>query len=151
MTLDRNGLEILNRAECLALLASRPVGRVAVSAHALPAILPVTYRLLGDDVIFATGTGSKSLAVTHGNVIAFEVDDTDPATCSGWSVLVVGIARQLDERDSGWAAARGLDLHPWVGRRAANLIRLQTDRLSGRRLCGELAVAEHPGPVAARR
>jgi hypothetical protein len=57
--LDRNGLEILPRAECLRLLATRPVGRVGVSRHALPAILPVTYRMLGEDIVFATGTGSS--------------------------------------------------------------------------------------------
>jgi nitroimidazol reductase NimA-like FMN-containing flavoprotein (pyridoxamine 5'-phosphate oxidase superfamily) len=132
--LDRNGLAILSRSECLILLASRPVGRVGVSRHALPAILPVTYRLLGEDVIFATGTGSKSLAVADENVIAFEVDDVDPITHSGWSILVVGKARPVDERDPDWDAAHSLDLHPWVGHHAVQLIRLPTDRLTGRRL-----------------
>ncbi len=134
MALDRHGLEILTRQECLALLSSRPVGRVGLSAYALPAILPVTYRMLDEHVVFATATGSKSLAVAHENVIAFEVDDVDPATRSGWSVLAVGVAREVTERDPDWLAARRLDLHPWAGRHAVHLIRLPTDRLSGRRL-----------------
>lgn len=149
MSLDRNGLEILSRGECLTLLAARPVGRVAISADALPLILPVSYRLLGEDVLFATGTGSKSLA--HGNVIAFEVDDVDPATRCGWSVLAVGVARHVDERHPDWAAARRLDLHPWVGRNAVQLVRLATDRLSGRRLSTAVGPISAPVAVPARR
>lgn len=139
--MDRNGLEILSRAECLALLASRPVGRIGVSAYALPAILPVTYRLLGESVVFATGVGSKSLAVSHGNVVAFEVDEIDAESRAGWSVLVVGIAHEIGERDPDWEVARDLDLRPWVGRHAVTLIRLGTERLSGRRLAGGAVAA----------
>lgn len=134
MTVDRNGLEILDREECLALLRSQPVGRIALSAHALPAILPVTYALVSDAIVFATGAGSKSLTVSHGDVIAFEVDDFDPPTRSGWSVLTVGVARELREPDPDWEAARRLGLRPWVGRHATRVVQLATDRISGRRL-----------------
>lgn len=137
MTVDDNGLEILSRAQCLELLATRPVGGVALTRNALPTILPVTYGLLGSDVVFATGAGSKYLAVPRETVIAFEVDDVDPVSRSGWSVLAVGVAGHLDEDDPDWAAAMALDLHPWVGRRAEGLIRLRTDHLSGRRLTGQ--------------
>jgi hypothetical protein len=136
MVVDRNGLEILSRLQCLSLLAGCSVGRVAVSRHALPVILPVTYGLLGEDVVFATGTGSKSLAAAHQNVIAFEVDDIDLVTRSGWTVVAVGVGGRVDERDSDWQSAIDLDVRPWVGGHAVHLIRLATDRLSGRRLVG---------------
>jgi nitroimidazol reductase NimA-like FMN-containing flavoprotein (pyridoxamine 5'-phosphate oxidase superfamily) len=138
--IDRNGLEILTRDECLALLGASQVGRVAVSRYALPAILPVNFAMLGDDIVFATGTGSKSLAIDDETVIAFEVDAIDPADRTGWSVLAVGKARPFDERDPDVAAARELDLHPWVGRHAVDLIRMPTERLTGRRL---IESAEH--------
>jgi uncharacterized protein len=134
VVLDWNGLEILSRLECLSLLATRPVGRVAISRYALPVILPVAYRLLGEDVVFATGSGSQSLALAHENVIAFEVDEIDLATRSGWSVAVVGLARRVQEGDPDWQAATDLDLRPWVGHHPVHLLRLATDRLSGRRL-----------------
>jgi uncharacterized protein len=132
--IDRNGLEILTRSDCLERLSSAQVGRVAVSRYALPAILPVNYAMVGDDIVFATGTGSKSLAIADETVVAFEVDEMDPITRTGWSVLAVGKARPLDERDVDMEAARKLDLHPWVGHHAVELIRLPTERLSGRRL-----------------
>ena len=144
-------MEILSRHDCLSLLASRPVGRVGVSRHALPVIFPVTYCLLGEDVLFATGTGSKSLAVAHENVIAFEIDEIDPASRSGWSVVVVGVARRIDERDPDWQAATDLDVRPWVGRHAVNLIRLGTERLSGRRLIAGRAVGDEPNRLPALR
>jgi uncharacterized protein len=131
---DRNGMGILSRSACLRLLAASTVGRVAVSRRALPTILPVNYAMLGDDIVFATGTGSKSLAIAEEVVIAFEVDEVDLVTRSGWSVVVVGKARRVDERDSDWEEAQFLNLDPWVGRYAIELVRLPTDRLTGRRL-----------------
>jgi len=139
---DRNGMEILSRSECLFLLATRSVGRVAVSRHALPTILPVNYAMLGEEIVFATGTGSISLAGAEEVVLAFEVDEADPVTRSGWSVVVVGKARRIDERNSDWEAARCLNLEPWVGRHAVELVRLKSHRLTGRRICPA------DGPVA---
>jgi nitroimidazol reductase NimA-like FMN-containing flavoprotein (pyridoxamine 5'-phosphate oxidase superfamily) len=124
--------DVLSRSECLFLLAARSMGRVAVSRRALPTIQPVNYALLGEDILFATGTGSMSLAIGEEVVIAFEVDDVDPATRSGWSIVVVGKARKVDELDSDSEAARCLNLDPWVGRHAIELVRLPTDRLTGR-------------------
>jgi len=148
MVVDRNGLEILPRSECLRLLESRPVGRLAVTRHALPAILPVNYRLVGEDVVFATGTGSKSLSVDRQQVVAFEVDDFDAATRWGWSVLVVGVLRRIPAGGHQWHEVREWCAEPWVGRHATELVRLGTERLSGRRLVprgGQLE--EHPGAL----
>ncbi len=132
--LDRNGLQILSRNQCLKLLATRFIGRIGLSRDALPTILPVNYRVVDDDVIYATGTGTKSLAAARHQVVAFEVDDADSEMEIGWSVVVVGIPRELDDRDLRREEARELGLHPWIGERAPFLYRLATDRISGRRL-----------------
>ncbi len=59
-TVDRRtGLEVLERHECLRLLASQPVGRVAVVVDAWPMIFPVNYALDGDSIVFRTDEGSK--------------------------------------------------------------------------------------------
>lgn len=147
MAFDRNGLEILSRPECLALLGSQPVGRLAITSSSLPAILPVTFQLIDEDVIFATGTGAKSRAIRKGTVLAFEVDEIDPGTHAGWSVLVVGRARELDPRRTPSGLRQQLDLKPWAGRHATKLIRLPTERLSGRRLAVRV-LRELPGSAA---
>ncbi|NVI91726.1 pyridoxamine 5'-phosphate oxidase family protein [Actinomadura sp. BRA 177] len=87
-------LEILGRAECVALLRSAPVGRVVYTDQALPAIQPVTFVLDGDEaVVVRTAPGSKFDAALRGAIVAFEVDAFDPAARTGWSVTAVGQAR----------------------------------------------------------
>ncbi|HET9070807.1 MAG TPA: pyridoxamine 5'-phosphate oxidase family protein [Acidimicrobiales bacterium] len=134
MPLDRNGLEILPRDACLELLRSRTIGRVGLTRDALPTILPVNYRLVDEQIVYATGTGSKSLAALHEQVVAFEVDDADSARREGWSVVVVGIPRELDDGDRHATRAVAMGLRPWIGERAPYLFRLSTERLTGRRV-----------------
>src|SRR6476646_11639130 len=74
------GLEILSTDECLDLLRSQTLGRVAVQIGATPAISPVNYALLDDDVVFRTDPGTKLSAALMRTMVAYEVDDTDPAT-----------------------------------------------------------------------
>lgn len=148
MPVDRNGLEILSRDECLELLATRTIGRIGLSRDALPTILPVNYRVVDDDVIYATGTGTKSLAALHHQVVAFEVDDADGDRHVGWSVVVVGIPAELDPRDLRRQHAEQLGLRPWVGPRAPYLYRLSTDRMTGRRVV--ITDGAAPSPLASR-
>ena len=104
--LDRNGLVVLNRAQCLELLSRVTFGRVAVTIDALPVILPVNFRLVDERIVFHTGPGSKLDAATVGAVVAFEVDGVDPVSHSGWSVIVTGVARELTDRDDIHALER---------------------------------------------
>jgi len=90
---DRHGLEVLSRSECLRLLATTPVGRVALSIGALPVVLPVNFALDGESVVFRTGPGSKLEAATRQAVVAFQADHVDLADETGWSVLLTGVAR----------------------------------------------------------
>ena len=96
MDTDRNGLQILDETECLALVASATLGRVAISSGALPTILPINYRLVDRTVLFRTGRGTKLDAATANAVVAFEVDDFDPVEHTGWSVNLIGVARDLE-------------------------------------------------------
>ena len=89
------GLEILSTRDCLDLLRSRTLGHVAVQIGDAPAILPVNYALLDDEVVFRTDPGTKLSAALMRTMVAFEVDDTDLATRSAWSVLVVGYSEQV--------------------------------------------------------
>ncbi|HEX4905274.1 MAG TPA: pyridoxamine 5'-phosphate oxidase family protein, partial [Acidimicrobiales bacterium] len=64
MEIDRNGLEVLDRDECLRLLAQATLGRVGVTIGALPCVVPVNYRIVGDEVVIRTGAGTKLDAAT---------------------------------------------------------------------------------------
>jgi uncharacterized protein len=84
----------LDKALCLRLLARKMIGRVVFTDSALPAAQPVTYLLDGEEVVFRTGGGSK-LAATRGAVVAFQVDEIDADTRTGWTVLGVGEAYEV--------------------------------------------------------
>jgi uncharacterized protein len=110
---DHAGLEILPLAECLRLLASVPVGRVGFRADGEVVVLPVNYVVDGQDVVFRTARGSKLSAAEDQNLVAFEADDYDPQTRSGWSVMISGHAETVYEDTQIQRLAR-LDLHPWA-------------------------------------
>jgi uncharacterized protein len=138
MQLDRNGLEVLSRAECLRLLAQSRVGRVVVTDRALPAAFPVNFALLDEDVVFMTTTGSKLEAAQGEEVMAFEADDIDPVLRSGWSVLVQGLASLISD-PAELEAARALRLEPWVPAVDFQFVRIRAELVSGRRLLPKAA------------
>jgi uncharacterized protein len=130
---DRNGLEVLDRDDCLRLLAGATLGRIGVTSGALPTILPVNFWLDGDRIVVLTGEGSKLDAATRNAVVAFEVDDVDPMYHCGWSVVVTGVARAVSDPDE-LAALQRAPLTRWAPRGDGKMIAISTDMISGRRI-----------------
>jgi len=130
-TTDRNGLEVLGARECLQLLKSANLGRIAITSKALPVILPINYRVDADQILFRTTAGTKLDAATQNAVVAFEVDHVDSVYHSGWSVMVTGIARDATDevpRDERSATPR------WAPGADDRLVAISIDQISGRRL-----------------
>jgi hypothetical protein len=69
----------------------------------------------------------------RGAVVAFEVDHLDPASRTGWSVLVLGVAELVTDQEV-LARARVLGPHPWASGRKEYLIRIPLGVVSGRRI-----------------
>jgi nitroimidazol reductase NimA-like FMN-containing flavoprotein (pyridoxamine 5'-phosphate oxidase superfamily) len=80
-----SGLHTLDRAECIELLRTVTVGRIAFTERGLPAIQPVNFSMDGSNVIIRTSSGGKLAAAVTGAMVAFETDEVDAATRSGWS------------------------------------------------------------------
>jgi nitroimidazol reductase NimA-like FMN-containing flavoprotein (pyridoxamine 5'-phosphate oxidase superfamily) len=132
---DRNGLEVLGRDECLRLLATATIGRVGLSSAALPSVLPVNFRLVGDRVLFRTGRGSKLDAATRNAVVAFEVDDFDLMDHTGWSVVVVGVARDMTDDEVAELDARDrVRVARWVPGPDDRMVAVFCELVSGRRI-----------------
>ena len=115
-------VEQIAHDEALELLASVPYGRVVFTLAALPAIRPVNHLLDGGDIVIRTRllTGISAALATHAAaveqasdlVVAYEADLIDPVDRTGWSVVVTGLARQVEDPER---LARIADrLHPWV-------------------------------------
>jgi nitroimidazol reductase NimA-like FMN-containing flavoprotein (pyridoxamine 5'-phosphate oxidase superfamily) len=129
---DRNGLEVLGRDDCLALLGSASFGRLGLTSRALPTILPVNFWFDGARILVRTGEGSKLHAATAGAVVAFEVDHVDPVEHAGWSVVVTGPAIEITDPDE-LARLRHAPLPHWSPS-DGHVVAIDPAIVSGRRL-----------------
>jgi uncharacterized protein len=126
----------LDLDECLRLLASTNLGRVAVNVPDWPPLIrPVNY--IFDDssksVIFRSGRGSKFHALTRAQRAAFEVDGSEPASQTAWSVIVVGPVEEVTNA-AELARLDRSELRPWVPVEAAHWMRIRTTATTGRRI-----------------
>lgn len=132
MFLPARALEDLSTDECLEHLATTRVGRVAFTTSALPTVVPLTYAIKGQHLLLATGADSRLAKAADHGVLAFEIDDVDSSTHTGWSVVVTGVA-EVVEGPEGRAEAASV-VAPWLPERAELLIRLPCTRVTGRRI-----------------
>ncbi len=125
---DHNGLEVLDRTECLRLLREAAIGRIALSHRALPTVVPVSFALDDDRILVRTGDGARLHAAQSDAVVAFEVDDFDVERGTGWSVLVTG--RASLERDASVVAR----VPRWPANDVDDVISISIELVSGRRI-----------------
>lgn len=131
--LDSAGLEVLDAEECLRLLATVPIGRVVFTDKALPGILPVDFLLYDGMIVLSTGDGNKLTAALRNIVVAFEADEFDVKTRTGWSVTVIGHARLVHDGPER-AELSALDLTPWTPGQREHFIVISTEIVTGRRM-----------------
>lgn len=127
-------LHDLSEEECLELLSSHSVGRIAVVADGKPLVFPVNYVVEGRTVAFRTDPGTKLDWATMGHV-AFELDSADPETREGWSVLVQGVGREVTDAIDAWSeriTSRALE--PWAGGAKEHWVAISAPHISGRRI-----------------
>jgi len=125
-------LDVLSREECELHLAGGGVGRFVFLAPQGPVALPVNFRYLDGDVLFRTRP-KGALAAAAGTTVSVEVDRIDDAMSEGWSVLVTGRARLVDD-PAELEQAADLGIEPWPGGRREALMRIETEMISGRRI-----------------
>ena len=133
----------LDRGACLALLGTVSLGRLVFSYRALPDVLPVDFRLDGENVLLLLAGGSPAATASQDAVVAFEADDFIAGAGvprTGWSVTVVGRVHEV--LDPGqWL--RAADLDTWAGNGPGRLHTVSTQRISGYHL---VAVPQSPAP-----
>ena len=123
----------LMKSECFALLARAHLGRVAAVDDRGPIVFPVNFVLDRHMVVFRTDAGTKLDAACRGSRVAFEVDGTDTAAHTGWSVVVRGEAIEVTD-PAELARLRKLPLHPWAPGAKAHYVRILPAALTGRRI-----------------
>ena len=104
----------LDRRACRDLRASVAVGRVAMATPVGPRIIPVSYSLHGDAIVFRTAPYSELSTYGWDTELAFEVDDLDYETREGWSVVAVGRAHLVSDPDEVQRIRHEGQPHPWA-------------------------------------
>lgn len=131
-----DGFRELGRQECLRLLANVPVGRIVHTRQALPAVLPVNFGLDDDgSVLLRTSAASELVRAIDGTVVAFEADEVDAATHSGWSVVVTGKATVVTDPAEQERLARTGPCS-WVPSPEEVFVRIEPELVTGRELVG---------------
>jgi nitroimidazol reductase NimA-like FMN-containing flavoprotein (pyridoxamine 5'-phosphate oxidase superfamily) len=139
MTRDKHRITELDEQQCHDLLTAHAarLGRVAFAEGGdpdWPTVLPVNYAYVDGAVYFRTFEGSKLYAALRHQRVAFEVDAIDAAWHDGWSVVALG---SLDVvRDRALMAVVDADLASWAAGSSEQLVRLEIDQLTGRRVIG---------------
>lgn len=110
------------------------IGRVAWSSRKGPQIFPVTYVVHDDTVIFRTDAHGPLVGLQGGEPVVFEVDDFDPGTRCGWSVVVRGRAYGTQRSARAAELWREADPVPWAGGSRPLFISITIDEISGRRV-----------------
>ncbi|MFE6828456.1 pyridoxamine 5'-phosphate oxidase family protein [Streptomyces sp. NPDC057690] len=135
--MDANdGFRELDRQECLGRLVTVPVGRIVYTRQALPAVLPVNFRLDHDSaVLVRTSASSHLVSAIDGAVVAFEADEVDADAHSGWSVVVMGSAALVTDPAEH---ARLLRTGPmsWAPAPHEVFVRIAPESVTGRELMG---------------
>jgi uncharacterized protein len=132
MIYAERSLMALSHPECVALLSGAQVGRAVFTERAMPAVVPVNFIVQDDAVVMSTAADTRLAAAASRGVLAFQVDDIDPVTRSGWSVVVVGVAELVDSPAE--QARIHVMLQPWAPGRNVVFVRLPLKVVTGRRI-----------------
>jgi nitroimidazol reductase NimA-like FMN-containing flavoprotein (pyridoxamine 5'-phosphate oxidase superfamily) len=132
-------VEELVESEALRLVQQGQVGRIGFTGQFGPVVLPVNYKVIGEDVVCrvelyaALGEDLRTGIPGAGYRVAFEVDELQPPARAGWLVLIQGTAHHVDDEASRAELARA-GIEQWVAADSALFMRITPVYVSGRRM-----------------
>lgn len=132
MTAAWTRVELLDEAESMRSLSSARWGRCAWNGADGPRIVPVNHSVLDGNVLIRTGLYTDLADVAHGSPVAYESDELDEGLASGWSVVVLGRAEQVEDPDEVKALFKRMS-EPWALGHRPVLVRIVPTQVTGRR------------------
>lgn len=134
MTHDQRGSEVIDVEECRHLLeqagSSGKVGHLAINREGSPPhVIPINFSVYGQMILMRLGPG---FAAHHldGTRVTFEVDDSEPYSKKGWSVVVTGTAHLVTYEE---VARLGSNVpEPIVSHPGMRVFSIELESVSGR-------------------
>jgi hypothetical protein len=126
----RPELRELSAEQCAAHLVPGGVGRLVFVTERGPVAHPVNFAFNDGDVVVSTSVDQAD-RLERAERVSFEIDRVDEAMSEGWSVLLTGLARRVDDPDELVELSR-LALEPWAGGDRHALVRIRPEFITGR-------------------
>ena len=95
-----------------------------------PVALPVNFEFTEDQIVFSTDD-LKASVLGSDQMVGFEIDRVDEALSEGWSVLVTGTCRRIEDPEELQRLA-SLDLEAWAGGDRHTLMAIRPAETTGR-------------------
>jgi nitroimidazol reductase NimA-like FMN-containing flavoprotein (pyridoxamine 5'-phosphate oxidase superfamily) len=127
-----DAMQVLDEQQCWALLQHAKVGRLAVDVAGEPDIFPINYVVDERSIVFRTAAGTKLAGAVLMGKVAFEIDGYEPDTNAAWSVVVKGVATQIEQMEERYDAEE-LPLFPWFASPKPEFVRIAPRQVTGRR------------------
>lgn len=126
--------EHLDAAECWRLVGQHGLGRVVFAGDTHAQVVPTSYDALSGTAYFRAPTFGELARRVHDHATSLQVDDIDPGTFTGWSVVMSGTAHRVEDAAtvaSLWPLDRP---DPWFPGARPQWIALPVDELHGQRV-----------------
>ena len=124
----------LTRSECIHLLETHSLGRLAWQAADSQQVRPINYVFRSGAVYFRTSPEGILSELVRPADVAIEVDDLDHDKRTGWSVIVYGRARAVAAPAEVIEQWETDDLVPWAPGIRDLFIQITPSRITGRLL-----------------
>jgi nitroimidazol reductase NimA-like FMN-containing flavoprotein (pyridoxamine 5'-phosphate oxidase superfamily) len=123
--------------ECLELLTTTAVGRVAYMTAEGLQLIPLNFAVIDAEIYFRTATDSVLDGLAQGNdEVVFGVDHHSQLYRDGWNVTVKGATTRVSDPDLYEQVMSCSRLHPWAGGTRGVVIHLSRRHVDGRRVHG---------------
>ncbi len=142
------GVEELAVHECLRLLRTVTVGRLAIAGGEHPEVFPINYVVDHGTVVFRTAAGTKLAALTAERNVTFEADDYRAADGEAWSVVIKGSAAPIASLHERLESV-DLPLFPWHTSPKPHFVRIEPVEMTGRRFRVDVPTGGAPAHRAA--
>ncbi len=120
----------LTTEQCEAHIVAGGIGRIVFSTDRGPVALPVNYEYSDDRIIVSTDA-TKATRLEDQETVGFEIDRIDDVLSEGWSVLITGSAKLIDDPEE-LVRLSSLDLESWAGGNRHALVAIEPVEITGR-------------------
>jgi nitroimidazol reductase NimA-like FMN-containing flavoprotein (pyridoxamine 5'-phosphate oxidase superfamily) len=134
---DAGRITELPEHECLELLTTTTVGRIAFVDAGGQQLVPVNFACMDGAIYFRTRADGFLSGLEHQQTgVAFGVDRHDDLYRTGWNVTVKGRVELVQDPDTIETVLTHQRLRPWAGGLRLVVFRVSIDSIAGRKVVG---------------